>query len=118
MRKSKLYRHRSTFRVIFWLAVVVAYVAAVLPQDLAPTVPQLSDKAHHVFAFVILGLLLRLAYKINYWYGLLLLIGFGAFIELSQYYIPSRVAEYKDIVADMIGAFIGLKIYKYLRRVI
>ncbi len=118
MKKSKLYRYRSTFRVIFWLAVVVAYVAAVLPQNLAPTVPQLSDKAHHIFAFVVLGLLLRLAYKINYWYGLLVLIGFGAFIELSQYYTPSRVAEFKDIVADMFGAFIGLKFYKYLRKVL
>jgi VanZ family protein len=93
-------------------------VAAILPQDLAPTVPELSDKTHHVFAFVILGLLLRLAYNINYWYGLLILVGFGAFIEVSQYFTVTRVAEEKDVLADLIGSFIGLKLYKYLRKVI
>ena len=118
MRKSKLYRYRSFFRVVFWLAIIIAYVAAMLPQDLAPTVPELSDKAHHVFVFVVLGLLLRLAYNINYWYGLLVLVGFGAFIEVSQYFTATRVAEEKDVIADLIGAFIGLKLYKYLRKVI
>jgi VanZ family protein len=93
-------------------------VAAILPQDLAPTVLELSDKTHHVFAFVILGLLLRLAYNINYWYGLLILVGFGAFIEVSQYFTVTRVAEEKDVLADLIGSFIGLKLYKYLRKVI
>ena len=118
MIKSKLYKYRSTFRVFFWLALAVAYVAAILPQDLAPTVPQFSDKAHHVFAFVVLGLLLRLAYNVNYWYSLLILMGFGVFIEVSQYFTPNRMAEGKDVVADLIGAFVGLKLYKYLRKVI
>jgi len=99
------------------MALVVSYVSAILPQEIAPTIGTLSDKAHHVFAFVVLGLLLRLSYQINYWYGFLLLILFGAFIEISQYYTPDRCAEYKDIVADTIGAFIGLKLYKYLRKV-
>ena len=118
MRKSKLYRYRSTFRILFWLAFITVYIAAVLPQDLAPTVPELSDKAHHVLAFIVLGLLLRLAYKINYWYGLLLLVGFGLLIEVSQYFTPTRVAESKDVIADLIGTFIGFKIYKYLRKVL
>ena len=118
LKKSKLYRYRTQFRVLFWFALVGSYIAAVLPQDVAPTIGTLSDKAHHVFAFVVLGLLLRLAYRINYWYGLLILIAYGGIIELSQYFTPDRCAEYKDIVADTIGTFIGLKLYKYLRKVI
>ena len=118
MRKSRLYKHRSTFRVLFWLALVVAYIAAILPQDSAPSIPSFSDKGHHVLAFIVLGLLLRLAYKVNYWYGLLILVGFGAFIEVSQYFTETRVAEEKDVIADLIGSFIGLKLYKYLRKVI
>ena len=97
---------------------MLSYIAAILPQEMAPTIGTLSDKAHHIFAFVVLGLLLRLAYQINYWYGLLILIAYGTFIEVSQYYTQDRCAEYKDIVADLIGAFIGLKLYKYLRKVI
>ena len=96
----------------------MAYVAAVLPQDLAPTIQTLNDKAHHVLAFVVLGLLLRLAYSVNYWYGLLILVGFGVCIEASQYFTQTRVAEANDVVADLIGSFIGLKLYKYLRKVI
>lgn len=106
------------FKIVFWLALIVAYVAAILPQDLAPTVLTLSDKMHHVLAFVVLGLLLRFAYQINVWYGLLILVGFGAFIEASQYFTLSRVAESKDVIADFIGSFIGLKLYKYLVKVI
>lgn len=118
MEKSRLYRYRTTFRVLFWLAIVVAYTAAILPQDSAPTIPKFSDKAHHVLAFVVLGLLLRLAYKVNYWYGLLILVGFGMFIEISQYFTATRVAEGKDMIADLVGAFIGFRLYKHLCKVI
>ena len=118
MRKSKLYKYRSTFKVLFWLAIISSYVAAVLPQDMAPTIGPLSDKAHHVLAFVLLGLLLRLAYQINYWYALIFLMGYGAFIEFSQLYAVNRSAEMEDVAADLIGSFTGLKLYKYLRKVI
>ena len=118
LRKSKLYRYRPTFKVLFWLALIGSYVAAVLPQDIAPTLGPLSDKAHHVLAFVVLGLLLRLAYQINYWYALVFLVGYGAFIEFSQLYAVNRSAEMEDVAADLIGSFTGLKLYKYLRKVI
>ena len=96
----------------------MSYVAAVVPQDMAPVVGPLSDKGQHVFAFVVLGLLLRLGYKTNYWYALLLLVGYGVLIEVSQLYAVNRSAEQADVVADLIGSFIGLKLYKYLRKVI
>jgi len=118
LKKSKLYKYRSLFRVLFWLALLVSYVAAVVPQDMAPVLGPLSDKGQHVLAFVVLGLLLRLGYKINYWYALLLLVGYGAFIEVSQLYAVNRSAEQADVVADLIGSFTGLKLYKYLRKVI
>ena len=118
LKKSKLYRYRTAFRVLFWLALLVSYISAVLPSDLAPHIEKVSDKAHHVFAFVVLGVLLRLGYRIPYWYGLAALVCFGTFIEISQYYTPDRCAEYQDIIADTIGIFIGFKLYKYLRKVI
>ena len=96
----------------------MSYIAAVVPQDMAPQIGPLSDKGHHVFAFVILGLLLRLSYRINYWYALLLLLSYGALIEFSQLYAVNRSAELEDVAADLVGSFIGLKLYKYLRRVI
>jgi len=100
------------------VAVGISYLFALLPDTMAPHITHVSDKAHHVFAFVVLGLLLRLSYTIKYGYALLLLIGYGGFIELSQYFTPTRCADYQDIIADTIGSFIGLKLYKYLRKVI
>jgi len=118
LRKLKLYKFRVTFKIFFWLALIIAYIAAILPQDSAPQISAFSDKTHHVFAFVILGILLRLGYDIKYWYALLSLVGFGIIIEFSQYFTPTRFADIKDVIADIVGAFIGLKIYKYLRKVI
>ena len=118
MRKSRIYRYRPAFGVLFWLALIAAYVASVLPQEIAPAVPELGDKTHHVFAFIVLGLLLRLAYKVNYWYALSMLVGFGIFIEISQYFTETRVAEEKDVIADFVGSFIGLKLDKYLCKVL
>ena len=104
--------------MVFLVALIVVYIVAILPQDIAPSVPELSDKTHHLLAFMVLGLLLQLAYKINVWHGLLILVGFGVFIEASQYFTSSRVAECKDVLADFIGSFLGLKLYKYLVKVI
>ena len=118
MRKSRLYKYRSSFKVPFWLALVASYIAAVVPQEIAPHIGQLNDKAHHILAFIVLGILLRLAYRVNYWTALLLLVAYGGFIELSQLFSLNRSSDWEDIVADTIGSFIGLKLYKYLRRVI
>jgi len=100
------------------MALVVSYVAAVIPQNLSPNIGGMSDKGHHILAFVVLGLLLRLGYKIKYWHALLLLVAYGVLIEFSQLYAVNRSAEINDIVADLVGSFIGLKLYKYLRKVI
>ncbi|MCF6245514.1 MAG: VanZ family protein [Sulfurovum sp.] len=117
MRKSKLYRYQIQFKILFWLAIIISYIFAVLPADVAPSIPELSDKAHHVFAFVVLGLLLRLGYKVNYWYAFIILVAYGAFIEFSQLFSINRFADVKDILADLVGTFIGLRLYKYLNKV-
>jgi len=117
LKKLHLFKYQRFFRLLFWLAIVVSYTAAILPQDITLQIATWSDKAQHVLAFVVLGMLLRFAYPLGYWYALLCLIGYGAFIEVSQYFTPDRMAEYKDIVADTIGTFIGLKLYKYFYKV-
>ena len=113
-----LYRYQTQWRIVFWTALFTSYLFAVLPDTLAPHVPQVSDKIHHIFAFVVLGLLLRISYRISYWYALCTLLGYGIFIELSQYFLPTRSADYQDVVADIVGSFIGLKLYKYVRIVL
>jgi len=117
LRRYPLYRYRRQFRLLFVVVLIATYVLALLPQAQAPQF-HWSDKANHLFAFVVLGLLLRLGFRVSYRQSLLLLMGYGAFIEISQYFTPDRSAEFADIGADMIGSFVGLKLYKYLRKVV
>ena len=116
LHRYPLYRYRGQFRVLFVVALIAIYILALLPQDQAPEF-HWSDKANHIFAFVVLGLLLRLGFRLSYWQSILLLIGYGVLIEISQYFTPDRSAELADIGADTIGSFVGLKLYRYLGRI-
>ena len=116
LRRYPAYRYRRQFRLLFVVALIAIYILALLPQAQAPQL-HWSDKASHVFAFMVLGFLLRLGYRVSYWQSLLWLIAYGVFIEFSQYFTPDRSAELADIGADMIGSLVGLKLHKYLRKV-
>ena len=111
---SKYYR---LFAVLFVVAIIVISILALLPQEQAPQL-QWSDKLTHMFAFMVLAFLLRMGFRISYFQSLALLIGYGMLIEFAQYFTPDRSAEWADVGADTIGSFIGLKLYKYFRRLL
>lgn len=118
LKKTKLTRYAVHFKVLFWLALVVSYIFAVLPSEIAPSIPGVSDKVNHIVAFVVLAILLRLGYRIHFGYALMILVAYGVFIEFSQLYAVNRTADYQDVIADTIGTFIGLMLYKYIQKVI
>jgi len=100
---------RRLFIIAFWLAVLFAYVEAILP---ANEQLQLSlwDKVNHMAAFFTITFLARAAYprvpavRLFLWLG-----AFGGFIELSQA-LPfiHRDAEWDDWFADLIASTLGL----------
>ncbi len=100
---------------MFWIALFSIYILSIIPSTDAPSFSGF-DKANHIFAFFVLGILLRFGYRIGYWKAILALLSFGIFIEASQYMTETRSAEIQDIGADLIGIFIGLKLYKYIRK--
>ncbi len=112
------FNYLLVFRVFFWLALLGSYIAAVVPQDMAPKVGSLSDKSIHFIAFAVLTLLLRFAYSITWFQTFLLLFVYAVFIEFSQFFTPNRSAELLDIVADAIGVGIGLLFYPFTKRLI
>ena len=112
-----LFSHPLIIRILFWVALVGSYIAAVIPQELAPHLGSLSDKSTHFIAFAVLTLLLRLAYSVTLLQTVLLLLFYAVFIEVSQSFTPNRSAELLDIVADTIGIGIGLLLYSLLLRV-
>ena len=110
-------KYHKFFAVLFVLAIVVISILALLPQDQAPQL-HWSDKLNHLFAFMVLAFLLRMGFRISYFQSLALLIGYGMLIEVAQYFTPDRSAEWADVGADAMGSFLGLKLYKYLRRLL
>ena len=106
------------FRALFWLALIISYISAIVPQDIAPTIGSLSDKTIHFIAFAVLTLLLRFSYSITWLQTFLLLFMYAIFIEFSQLFTLNRSAELLDVVADVIGIGIGLLFYSLIERVI
>ena len=92
-------------RLLFWAAMLFAFVMAVVPHP--PMLPgQPSDKLQHIFAFIVLALLGRLAYPETRKRVLLFgLMAFGALIEVAQA-IPMihRDADPFDWLADTAAA--------------
>lgn len=110
--------HTLFYKVIWWTALVSIYIAAILPQEMAPNIGNLSDKLHHLLAFLVLGILFQFAYVLRFWYAFFLLTAFGMVIEVSQLFTVNRSGEIADVVADIVGIFIGLTLYKYSKKVI
>jgi VanZ family protein len=85
--------------------------------DLPPIV-SFSDLINHGLAFFVLYLLLERAFPEgavwHYWIALSL---YAAFIELVQYFLPTRYASVEDIAADMTGMLLAAIILPHLPRI-
>lgn len=100
--------------VLYWLLLLLL---TSLPAESLPSV-KLSDKIEHFLAFFGLGFLLNLAFYfeerypiINKYSALFTFIAgvlYAAFDELHQSFIPGRNCDIIDVVADVIGLFIGI----------
>jgi VanZ family protein len=82
-----------------------------------PAVQHVWDKAQHIGAFVVLGVCARRGWPGTR--GVLAfgaLLAFGVFIELVQSQIPGRSADVEDVLADGVGALLGLALAGWLVR--
>jgi len=100
-----------------WAARILLVVAIVLITDLAlqpgtalPPRPFGWDKLEHFGAFCVLAILARIAWpSLPWWFGLIVLIGYGGAIEgLQAHGDAGRTASVSDIVADTLGTVTGL----------
>jgi VanZ family protein len=88
-----------------WQAITIITAVAVLALALSPAPPRALDsgwdKANHVLAFAMLGMMANLAWS-NAWRWVALL-GYGALVEVLQGWTPSRQASWADVGADALG---------------
>ena len=97
------------YRSFFISIVVFVYLLATAPVSSLPI--SYLDKILHFLIFLLLTFILdfctRRPLKEHY-YLIFLLIGFGVFIEVSQYFTATRSAEFLDWVFDSLGVLVYL----------
>ncbi len=97
------------YRIVFLVLVLLISYTAFTPQgDIS--VPYL-DKLFHFSAFIILSLFLDLSIKrtlLSSKAALIFLIFYALLIELAQYFLPYRSAEFFDFISDLLGILVYL----------
>ncbi|MBZ0157392.1 MAG: VanZ family protein [Alphaproteobacteria bacterium] len=104
-------RNQRAFKALFWIALTVISYLAFSP-DSNPVSESLGDKISHVLAFTSLGFLIDGAYSGSFLKKGAVLLSYGFFIEIVQYFLPFREFSLFDIGADSVG----IGIYFLVRR--
>ncbi|WP_431258811.1 VanZ family protein [Roseateles chitinivorans] len=106
-------RWRNAWRFLFLAVVAGASWLAFSPHP--PPAADLGwDKANHFTAFgtlAFIGMQCLAAGPRRRWIVLAMLLAYGVAIELVQSQIPGRDADAQDVLADMIGAVIGVAVH-------
>jgi len=98
--------------VLIWMALIFSASSISFPSSKV-VIFRFQDKLAHLFEFGVLGLLLvRAIYygseggKSRYLWCVLGVALYGALDELHQAFVPGRLVELGDIIADGLGALI------------
>lgn len=97
----------------FWIPLSISTWLALTPAPPEFFIFSLSDVLQHTFALSYLSFALMVAYaRLNALQTLLLMLLYGAAIELIQSQIVERSAELKDLGSDLIGIGLGVLLAK------
>jgi len=73
-----------------------------------------GDKINHIVAFAVMIYLGSHTFSCKKIRLFLYLLFWGIAIEVIQFYLPHRDFSFLDIIADIIGLFLGLFIFRYI----
>ena len=96
----------TTWRVVLAFGIALAAWLAWTPSSGPPSFSQV-DKLEHLLAFASLGVAACKAFPARRAAVLWALLGFGVLIEIVQSGMPSRSADWLDVVADAAGLGVG-----------
>ncbi len=106
-----------------WRLLAVVLMAVVAGLALSPSPPHIADtgwdKLNHVLAFVALAFCGGLGFPGAWSRAALVaaaLVAYGGAIELLQLMVATRMADWADLLADVIGTGLGLALADLLRR--
>ena len=106
---------RRVLRTAFYIASGLVFALSLVPSAALPPTT-IGDKAEHVIAYAVLGLLGGASAERGVVRIILWLTAFGAVIELLQAFSPGRSPDVFDALADVAGACIGVAAATILRR--
>ncbi len=110
--------HSGRWRLIHGLyACLILAVSSIPGPDLPESTGLVSDKVLHFGEYGLLGLLGGWAYLANrrrLWFLVLFGLAFGGLDELWQSYVPGRVCDFADYLADVAGYFVGISAAAFL----
>ncbi|MDQ7019310.1 MAG: VanZ family protein [Robiginitomaculum sp.] len=121
MVSSWLNRHQRMVRWVFWLTLILVLALSLKPSPFSIPHLQLSDKVEHFLAYLALGTLMGFGWAIHkvrpVMVALLILTLVGGAVEIIQG-TPwiGRTASWLDLLADILGAFMGLMACAALHR--
>mgnify|MGYP006300021001 CR=1 FL=1 len=111
----------KTYRIAFWSALVVLFVASSIPDVPVNTSLRSGggdirlDYLFHFLAYVTIGFLYLHAYQPTLT-GIFLIIGYAVVEEIHQYWIPGRTLNPVDLGFDLAGLGIIILIWFLGRR--
>jgi VanZ family protein len=114
---------RYWFRVLLYCTVIFVQSSFPSPEH-TPSILHF-DKILHFFAYALLGMLFLRALRngtIGDREGLVFVLAvlltgiYGATDELHQYFVPTRSADWRDLIADFLGGCFGVYLYQKLLR--
>lgn len=102
------------WNICFWLLLFIILILTLMPSSPKPISINQIDKLYHFIAFMVFAFVYRLAFKQTKIFLIFMFsIALGAFIEIVQYYLPNRSFSFADLIADILGAFVGLLIAQF-----
>lgn len=110
--------------LLYWL---IIFILTTLPAGDLPDVSSLSDKTKHFIAYMMLAVLLNLAFifqtrlpkvsKYSHFFTFLCAALYGIIDELHQSFIPGRQSDIKDWYADISGSLLGILIVFVIKKI-
>lgn len=96
-------------RIGFAVVVIAITIGSLLPGSSVGAVGELPDWVRHGFGYLVLGFFSRLAFRsVRQWIIFIGVFTYGAVIEVLQPIISDRNFEVTDMLANAVGAALGI----------
>ena len=121
---------KSRKKLLWWIPALIwaggiFYLSSLTFNNVKPPPFEISDKAIHAGLFSVLAIFIYVGLiqttRFNGWacagIAFCFAVIYGGLDELHQYYVPGRIMDAKDWVADGVGALLpaGLQLFRFKR---